>query len=137
MTGLADIEVHVKLKISALWASVVLCYLYGDYFGLYKPEALQEMMAGKIGSIGQVTQGILLTTSILMAVPSVMVFLSLVLRASICRWTNIVFGAAYTLLVLVSLAGMWTFDIFLGAIEMILTTLIVVYAWRWPREVSV
>jgi hypothetical protein len=38
-TGLDDIKVHVKIKISALWASVMFCYIYGDYFGLYKPGA--------------------------------------------------------------------------------------------------
>jgi hypothetical protein len=39
--ALHDIKVHVKIKISLLWASVMFCYIYGDYFGLYKPGALQ------------------------------------------------------------------------------------------------
>lgn len=34
-TGLEDQKVNVKTKLSALWASVMFCYVYGDYFGLY------------------------------------------------------------------------------------------------------
>jgi hypothetical protein len=34
-TAFDDIKVHVKVKISALWASLMFCYIYGDYFGLY------------------------------------------------------------------------------------------------------
>lgn len=34
-TGIAldDIKIHVKIRISALWASVMFCYIYGDYLG--------------------------------------------------------------------------------------------------------
>jgi hypothetical protein len=69
---LDDVNVHVKIKISALWASVMFCYIYGDYFGLYKPGTLQDMLSGKTGFLG--TQGGLLGTSVMMAIPSVMVF---------------------------------------------------------------
>jgi hypothetical protein len=31
--SLEDIKVHTKIKISALWASVMFCYIYRDYFG--------------------------------------------------------------------------------------------------------
>ena len=41
--ALEDIRIHVKVKISALWVSVMLCYIYGDYFGLYQPRKLQGM----------------------------------------------------------------------------------------------
>jgi hypothetical protein len=33
-----DIKVNIKIKLSALWTSVTLCYLYGDYFELYVPK---------------------------------------------------------------------------------------------------
>src|SRR6202171_5885491 len=91
--NLDDIKVHVKLKISALWASVMFCYIYADYFGLYVPGALQGMLAGKMGPLGPTTQGVLLGTSLMMAVPSIMIFLSLALRPNLNRWLNIIFGA--------------------------------------------
>jgi len=131
---LDDIKVHVKIKISSLWVSVMLCYIYGDYFGLYKPGALQEMLAGKMGPLGPTTQLVLLGTSAMMALPSVMVFLSLVLKPRLNRWLNIIFGAIYTVIILITMPGEWVFYIFLGVIEIALTTLIVWYAWKWPTQ---
>jgi hypothetical protein len=129
-----DIKIHVKLKLSALWVSVMLCYIYGDYFGLYKPGALREMLDGKMMPLGPVTQGMLLGTSILMAIPSVMVFLSLALRPNPNRWANIILGTTYTIIILVTMPGAWAFYIFLGIVEAVLTALIVWYAWTWPKR---
>jgi len=133
-TGLDDIKVHVKIKISALWASVMFCYIYGDYFGLYEPGTLQEMLSGKTGFLG--TQGGLLGTSAIMAVPGLMVFLSLVLKPRLNRWLNVGLGAIYTLIMLITMPGAYVFYIFLGVIEIVLTALIVWYAWKWPKQVG-
>lgn len=131
---LDDLKIHVKLKLSALWVSVMLCYIYGDYFGLYKPGALQEMLDGKMMPLGPVTQGMLLGTSILMAVPSVMVFLSLALKPNPNRWANIILGTTYTIIILITMPGAWAFYMFLGIVEAVLTALIVWYAWTWPKQ---
>lgn len=134
--ALDDSKIHVKIKLSALWASVMFCYIYGDYFGLYKPGTLQGMVDGQMGPLGPTTQGILLGTAIMMAIPSVMVFLSLGLPPTLSRWANISFGAIYTAIMLITMPGAWVFYICLGAIEVILTALIVWYAWHWPKQVT-
>lgn len=131
---LSDIRIHVKLKLSALWVTLMLCYIYGDYFGLYKPGKLQAMLDGQMGPLGPITEGVLLGTSILMAVPALMVFLSLAMKPVVSRWLNIIFGIAYTIIMLITMPGAWSFYIFLGVIEVILTALIVWYAWKWPRQ---
>jgi len=133
-TVLDDIKIHVKLKISALWVSVMLCYIYGDYFGLYKPGKLQGMLEGQMGPLGPTTQGVLLGTAILMAIPSVMVFLSLALKPNPNRWVNIILGVIYTVIMLITMPGAWAFYIFLGVVEVVLTALIVWYAWNWPKQ---
>jgi len=132
---LDDTKVPVKLKISALWASVMFCYVYGDYFDLYVPGKLQGMLQGQMRPLGPVSQDVLLGTSILMAIPSVMVFLSLALKPVTSRWLNIVLGTVYSaIMLLIALRGGWTFYVFLAVVEVILTALIVGYAWRWPRQ---
>ena len=133
-TALDDIKVHVKLKLSALWTSVMFCYVYGDYFLLYAPGKLQEIMGGKMAPLGQVTQGVLLFTSVSMAIPAVMIFLSLALKASLSRWLNIIVGLLYTAFVLITMPGAWAFYLFLGSVDVLLTGLIVWYAWTWPRQ---
>ena len=132
-TALDDIKIHVKIKMSTLWVSVMFCYIYGDYFGLYVPGALQRMLEGKMGPFGPTTQGVLLGTSLMMVIPSVMIFLSLALKPNLNRWVNIILGVIYTVIILITMWD-WAFYIFLGIVEVVLTALIVWYAWNWPKQ---
>jgi hypothetical protein len=61
-------------------------------------------------------------------------FLSLALPAGVKRWVNIVSGALYTVIMILAIRGGWHFYIFYGLIEIVLTALIVWYAWTWPRQ---
>jgi hypothetical protein len=128
-----DIKVHVKFKLSALWSSVMFCYIYGDYFQLYQPGQLQAMIAGKMAFF-VITQGVLLGVAAVMAIPSLMVFLSLVLPPRANRWANIILGVVYTVIMILAIQGGWHFYVFFGLIEITLTALIVWYAWTWPKQ---
>ncbi len=130
--ALEDIKVHVRLKLFALWCSVMFFYIYGDYFQLYQPGQLRDMVAGKT-ALGAVSQGVLLGMSAIMIVPSLMPFLSLVLPARVNRWVNIVAGTLYTAIMALAIRGEWHFYIFYGLIEIVLTVLVVWYAWTWPK----
>ena len=130
---LDDLKIHVKFKLSALWAALMFCYIYGDYFGLYVPGQLQGMLAGD-GPIGAVSQGTLVITSVVLAVPGIMVFLSLVLPPKIDRWLNIILGAFYIVIMLMTMPGAWSFYIVLGVTEILLGVLTVWYAWTWPKR---
>lgn len=133
MKNLDDTKIDVKVKISALWVSVMFCYIYADYFGLYVPGKLQGMLEGKMAPLGPATQGVLLGTSLMMAIPSLMIFLSVALKPSVNRWMNIIFGVVYTVIILITMWD-WAFYRFWGVIEVALTSLIVWYAWSWPRQ---
>lgn len=133
ITLLHDVKIHVKFKLSALWAAVMFCYVYGDYFGLYVPGQLKGMLAG-LGPFGPISQPSLVATAVLMAVPGVMVFLSIALPATLNRWMNVMLGIIYTGIMLMTMPGAWVFYIVLGVIEIVLTVLVVWYAWNWPRQ---
>ncbi|WP_199097310.1 DUF6326 family protein [Dyella sp. ASV21] len=132
--ALENTPVPIKIKLSALWASLMFCYIYGDYFGLYRPGTLKSMLDGQMGPLGPTTQGVLLATALLMAVPSLMVILCLVLPPAINRIANIVLGLAYAAIMLMSMPGAWHFYLVLGCIEVALSLLTVWYALRWPRQ---
>ena len=136
MQHFEETPIPVRIKLAALWASTMFCYIYGDYFWLYQPGKLQSMLAGRIVPLGPVTQTNLLGATISMAVPSAMIFLSLVLRPALNRRVNIVLGILYTVFVLVTMRRAWAFYIFLGVVDMLLTAAIVWYAWTWPRLAS-
>ena len=127
-----DLRVNVRLKIAALWAATLFLFAYGDIFGFFRPGTIQDVIAGKVAGI-QVSQGFLLATSVYIAIPSAMVFLSLVLRPAINRWTNVVLAGLYAAsVVLLTIGESWAYYYFLSAAEAILLVLIVLYAWRSP-----
>ena len=130
--GLEDFKINVKIKLSALWASVVFCYIYADYFGLYEPGKVQSILDGQFFGAGPTTQGVLLGASIMLAIPSVMIFLSVALPPVVNRWLNIVVGALFTAIILKTMWG-WNFYRFYGVVEVALTSLVVWYAWKWPK----
>ena len=133
--ALEEYRPPAKVKLAALWASTMFCYIYGDYFGLYVAGTLADMNHGSMGPLGHATPGVLTATSLMMAVPSLMVALSLLLPARICRWACIVLGLSYTAIMAVSLPGSEPFYKVLAAVEIALTLAITVIAVRWPREV--
>ncbi len=133
---LEDFKVNIKIKLSALWASVTLCYFYGDYFELYVPNKVQGLVNG-INMLDSPMK--LFAASVLLAIPALMVFFSIVLKPTINRRLNIVFGISFTaimLLIAVTSITPWrTFYVFLALVESGITSTIVWYAWRWPKVI--
>ncbi len=130
---LADSPVPVRQKLSALWASVMFCYVYGDIFGLFRPGKLAALLDSRT-PLGPTTQGILVAFATVMAIPSVMVALSLLLPPALARWANVIFGVAYTIVIVLSIRGAWNFYLLLAGIEAALTIAVTWYAWTWPRQ---
>lgn len=130
--ALADPPIPARLKLAALWASLTFCYLYGDYFGLYKPGKLQHMLDGA-GPMGPASQGSLLFVALLLALPGLMVFLTLALPARTARWLSIGLALFYAAFVAVTMPGAWWFYLAYSGIELLLCLLIVRMAWTWPR----
>lgn len=130
--ALSDPPLPQRVKLSALWASLTFCYLYGDYFGLYKPGKLQHMLDGA-GPMGPSSQGSLLFVALLLAVPGLMVVLSLMLPGSITRWLNIGLALFFATFVAITMPGAWWFYLAYSSIEILLCGAIIWLAWRWPR----
>ena len=129
---LLDPPLPRRLMLSALWASLTFCYLYGDYFGLYKPGTLQHMLNGA-GPMGPATQGSLLFVALLLVVPGLMVFLALALPARVTRWLSIGLALFYAAFVALTMPGAWWFYLAYSSIELLLCGAIAWLAWRWPR----
>ena len=124
--------VDTRIIISGLWISVMFLYVYGDLKTFYKTGLIEGIIAGKAGGI-KITQVFLLGSSILMAIPAVMVFLSLTLTYPVIRWANIILGIFYSVVMVVTMfmQGTWAYYIFFGIVEVVLTATIVWYAWNW------
>lgn len=129
---LRDMDVGPKVMLAALWASVMFCYIYADYFGLFEAGLLAKMNQGLIPPLGRATDGVLMSVSLMMAIPSVMIFLSVALSARVNQALNILAGALYTVIIGVTMWGGPKHFVVFGGIEIALTSLVVYYAVRWP-----
>ncbi len=133
--NLEDLKVNVKIKLSALWSSATLCYLYGDYFELYVPKKTEGLINGNnlLDSPAK-----LFLAAALLVIPALMVFLSVILKAPINRWLNICaglfFSAIMVLIAFTSITPWRAFYVFLASVESIITSLIVWYAWKWSKQ---
>jgi hypothetical protein len=128
-------KVNIKIKLATLWASVTFCYLYGDYFELYTPDKVNSLITGENNLDSPIK---LLIASIILAISSVMVAGSIILKPKINRILNIIFGTLFTLMMvfigIISTNEWYLFYVFLAFLESIITALIVWYAWKWPKE---
>jgi hypothetical protein len=124
----------MRARLSTLWIFVMFNYLYCDVLGLMDPESLKGFMNGNVGGI-DITQGFLLSASILMEIPMAMVLLSRVLKYRANRWANIGAGTLMTVVQFSTLffgSSPTPFYLFFSVIEIACTSVIVWYAWKSP-----
>lgn len=134
MTNLKALEVPHSVKLSAGWAATVLLYIYCDYFDLYTPGKLQGMLNGE-GPFGPVSQVTLIGAAVLLIIPCLMVFLSIIAPVKLSRILNIGTGVVYTLIMgLLLVVAPWYFYKLFAGVEAALTATIAVMAWTWPRD---
>jgi hypothetical protein len=134
---LEPLGVNVRLKISALWVSMLFVFLYVDLFSLYRPDVRADLEAGELGGF-TVGQGFLLGITAYVVIPSLMVFGTLVLPPQACRVANIGLAALYALTIIAGAVDerSQAYYVVGSALEVVLLAAIVYYAWRWPRSSS-
>jgi len=131
---LEEVKVNIKIKLSALWTSVTFFYIYGDYFELYVPGKVQGIINGNSMLDNPIK---LFAASLLLAIPALMVCLSVILKPSVNRRLNLIAGIFFTavmLLIAITSFSEWRFFyVFYAIVESILTSIIVVIAWNWKK----
>jgi hypothetical protein len=132
-TQFAPSNVNVRIKISALWTSMLFVFAYVDLFTLYRPDFRADVEAGEIGGF-TVNQAFLLGTTVYVVIPSLMVFFTLILRPRVDRIANIALSILYALTIVAGAIGEWNYYILGSAVETALLAAIVYYAWTWPKE---
>lgn len=81
-----DFKINVKIKLALLWSAVMFCYIYGDYFQLYVPGKVDGLISGQ-NMLDNPFK--LLMASLLLAIPALMVCLSVILKPVINRFLNL------------------------------------------------
>jgi Family of unknown function (DUF6326) len=132
-TTFEPFPVNARIKISASWTSMLFIFAYVDLFSLYRPDFRADIEAGEVGGFA-VNQSFLLGTTAYVVIPSLMVFITLVLRPRVNRIANIALAIVYAVTIIAGALGDWSYYILGRGIEVALLVAIVYYAWTWPRQ---
>jgi len=128
-------KVNMKAKLALLWVALMFFYIYNDIFSLFQPGHVAGLVEGELEGV-QFTQTLLFGASVLMALPSIMVLLSLTLKARVNRLVNIVAGILHILVLIgtqfVGEGETWFYWRFYEILEALFIVLIIWNAWKWP-----
>jgi hypothetical protein len=115
-----------KILLSATWVVVTLIYLYGDVLRICSGD-FDKSMANM-----NFNQFVWLGIAILMLIPILMVFLTLVLPQPLSRGMNVIVAALFFLFNLVGLPTYPSlYDKFLLAVSLGFNGVTIWYAWKW------
>lgn len=126
----------VQAKLAAAWTSFMFLYIYVDLFNFYKPGAVDEIRGGVIYKF-DISPTLLTIFLASVAIPALMVMLSMTLPARVNRATNLVVALLYIPYSVFNAVGeSWAWASFYGlsiGIEVLLLAFILRSAWKWPR----
>jgi hypothetical protein len=131
---LEDQPIPVRAKLAATWTSFMFLYAYVDILNFFTPGVVDEILDGKVFEF-DLSQTFSTTALALVAIPILMVVLSMTLPAGANRITNLVVASLYVPVTAFNAVGeSWLYFYGLGIVlELVLLALIVRYAWTWPR----
>ena len=138
-TALEDLRMPVQAKLAAAWTSLMFFYIYVDYFHLYKPGAIDQIRGGVVFEF-DISQTLLTAFLTLIAIPSLMVMLSMTLPARVNRATNLVVALLFIPVSIFNAVGessSWAsfYGLSIG-LEVLLLAFILRSAWTWPRRTA-
>jgi hypothetical protein len=136
-TALDDPPVPVRAKLAAAWTSFMFLYIYVDYFALYKPGVIDDILVGVVWEF-DISQTLLTAFLALMAIPILMILLSMTLPARVNRAANLVVASLYIPVSMFNAVGeSWTYFYGLSiGLEVLLLAFILRSAWTWPHTSS-
>jgi membrane-anchored protein YejM (alkaline phosphatase superfamily) len=136
-TALHDPPLPVRAKLAAAWTSFMFLYIYVDHLALYKPGVVDDILVGVVWefAISQTLLTVFLTS---VAIPIVMIVLSMTLRVRMARTLNLVVASLNIPFAMFNAVGeSWTYFYGLSiALEVLLLAFILRSAWTWPRTAS-
>jgi Family of unknown function (DUF6326) len=138
-TTLHDPPVPVRAKLAAAWTSLMFLVIYIDYFHLYQPGEIDDIRGGVIFEF-DISGTLMSIFFAIIAIPALMILLSMTLPARVNRATNLVVASLYIPAVGMNFLGSLPDYAFYYAltigVEVLILAFILRAAWTWPRTSS-
>ena len=130
--------VDVKIKLSILWIIRQIVFAADGLLVLYEPGGIQDMISGSLYGTMQLGDATSLLLTSIGLVSSIMAILSLNLKNSLNRWTNIIVAIVMIIIgIIFDIIGLGAFTIthYLNSGFMyVLGILILWFAWKWQKD---
>jgi hypothetical protein len=138
-SALKDPQIPVQAKLAAAWTSLMGLVIYIDYLHLYQPGEIDDIRGGFIFAF-DISGTLVSIFFAFIAIPALMVLLSMTLPAKVNRATNVVVASLYIPAVGMNFLGApmdyaFYYALTIG-IEVLILAFILRSAWTWPRTHS-
>jgi Family of unknown function (DUF6326) len=138
-SALENRRMPVQAKLAAAWTSLMFFIIYIDYFHLYQPGEIDSIRGGVIFGL-DIGGNLMSIFFVIIAIPTLMIMLSMTLPARVNRVTNLVVASLYSPLLILNFVGAPSGYAFYYALTIGVEVLIVAFvlrsAWTWPRRTA-
>jgi len=126
----------LKTRIAVLWIFMAVAMSAHSILMFMEPGIIEQMISGEIWA-GMDPEQALFMVTLFWLIPLIMAFLSVTLKGSVNRWTNMIVGIVFTII------NIWhitepccnlAHQKLLIAFTIIVTALVVWYAYKWPKQ---
>ena len=122
--------IDVRIRMAALWATTMMIFAYVDLFSLFRPDFRAALDQGKV-FVFDVGQPFLLGATIYVIIPSLMIYLSLVMPRRLNRVVSISLAGIYAITIVGGAIGEWNYYVLGSAVEFVLLALVIRHSWTW------
>jgi hypothetical protein len=132
-------RIPVQAKLAAAWTSLMFLVIYIDYFHLYQPGEIDEIRGGMIFEF-DISGTLMSVFFVIIAIPALMVLLSVTLPTRVNRVTNLVMASLYIPVMVFNVAGAsWDYAVYYAltiGVEVLILAFVLRSAWTWPRTAA-
>jgi hypothetical protein len=129
-------QVDVRIRMAALWATTMMIFAYVDLFSLFRPDFRAALDEGKV-FVFDVGQAFLLGATVYVIIPSLMIYLSLVMPRRLNRIVSISLAGIYAITILGGAIGEWNYYVLGSAVEFVLLALVIRHSWTWRVDKTI
>lgn len=127
--------IDVRIRMASLWATTMMIFAYVDLFSLFRPDFRAALDQGKV-FVFDVGQPFLLGVTIYVIIPSLMIYLSLVMPRRLNRVVSISLAGLYAITIVGGAVGEWSYYVLGSAVEVVMLAIVIRYAWTWRAPKS-
>ena len=122
--------IDVRIRMAALWAATMMIFAYVDLFSLFRLDFRAALDEGKV-FVFDVGQPFLLGVTIYVIIPSLMIYLSLVMPRRLNRVVSISLAGLYAITIVGGAVGEWSYYVLGSVVEVVLLALVIHHSWTW------